>query len=949
MEHTVPRSEQMKGDGSSGAVRRAETGRLRTLLMEHRQPLMLLGAGASIKSGVPDAWETVNRAAKWAWCKEHGRSTEDPSVVSSDWQPWLESRTWFKKSAGLADQYPVAIDNLLGIGNDKREFFEHIISRGVQPSDGYRALARIMDNGWIATTLTTNFDHCLHRAVILEAAPPHLVEIRTPSDWKRFNASPANPQLIHIHGSVEHYSDMNLATEVASLDREIVERLRPLLRDHPLIVVGYRGMEASVMTDLLHDQTEYTNRFNNGVFWCEMKRGAEKPLAPLVQQLADRIGSNFNRVPIDGFDQLLRVDLYDQLVARKVPRKPLGPLVAPMELPPDMRAFNGGQYADLDEQLLFQRLKQYAEKHSEPAPDRFDADWLSEIADAKKLIQKQPDNAGSAVPTLAGWVMFARRPTPALPQAIVKLLVTGPEPWLRGAFGNDAELVEADGEGEFSVERDIGGTLWTQLNVLIETTALLNEPFLLKEARSREVTPYHPQALKEMIVNALVHRDYGVAEPITITMTPSQIETISPGGLIDEVAAKTGGKTIETLIRDGSRGELKGYRNPVVSSLFYGSSEMERRGSGLSDMFQKTVDNNGDVHFSPTEDNAAFRVVIFARPEAVDEITRTAVADQSEIVRFTSNLVEFVSLPDRIWHAGTSAKSAHGLRKSAEGLPVPPGYVQDGRFFTFYDLARLSSDLVTPFDEGDVEELTIPELFEQGNGLNILRRLLHDSINEHLRAIGLIVDEDRRRAHFPRGEEPNRKITYQGRIKRATRTIVKARTKRDSDDVIYYEHKSFSYSITPFGIDWGMFINPGYVFTRDGRQRYLGRERTNVLSTKRAARDFNPNVMHDITFWMAWLSEEADGVFALRTEYGNELADYAPTILLNSMFPGIAFNSAAFDSGRSIDDELDETLSELDVELEDLAAEEEDEAYEEDEDENGHDDIEAPDDEERKT
>lgn len=902
-------------------VRQAEPGRLRTLLMEHRQPVILLGAGASIKSGVPDAWETVNRAARWAWCKEHGRSVEDPGIVKSDWQPWLESRSWFKKGVGLADQYPVAIDNLLGIGNDKREFFEHIISRGVRPSDGYRALARIMDNGWIATALTTNFDHCLHRAVILEAAPPLLVEIRTPSDWVRFNASPANPQLIHIHGSVEHYSDMNLVSEVAHLAPATVERLRPLLRDHPLIVVGYRGMETSVMTDLLWDQTDYANGFKNGVFWCQLKRGIERPLPPLVQEFSDRIGSNFNQVPIEGFDQLLKVDLFDQLVAHKVQRKPLGPVVPSMELPPDMQAFDGGAYADLDEQLLFQRLKQYAEKHSEPAPERFDPNWIGEIAVAKKLIQNSSDQASNPSPTLAGWLMFARRPTPILPHAIVRFVAKGPESWLRHAFGEDADLMAGAGDDEFVVEREIGGTLWNQLNVLIETISLINSPFLLKEARSREVTPYHPQALKEMIVNALVHRDYGVVEPITITMTPSDIETISPGGLIDEVAAKTGGKTIETLVRDGSRGELKGYRNPVISSLFYGSSEMERRGSGLSDMFQKTVDNNGDVHFHPINDNQAFRVVIFARPEAIDEITRTAIADQSETVRFTTNLVEFASLPDRIWHAGTSARSAEGLRRSAEGLPVPPGYVQDGRFFTFYDLGRLSSDLVTPFDEEDVEELTISELFNQGNGLNILRRLLYDSVNEHLRSLGLVVDEDRRRAHFPRGEEPNRKITYQGRVKQATRTIVKARTKRDSDDVIYYEHKSFSYSITPFGIDWGMFINPGYVFTRDGRGRYLGRERTNVLSTKRAARDFNANVMHDVTFWMACLSEEADGIFALKSESGNGLSDYAPTILLNSAFPGIAFNSAAFDGGRSIEDELDETLSELDLELENLAAE----------------------------
>ena len=964
--------------------------------MEHRQPVMLLGAGASKKSGIPDAWETVNRAAKWAWCKEHGRSILDLSVVSSDWQPWLESRPWFQNGVGLADQYPVAIDNLLGIADDRREFFEDLIHPGVSPSEGYHALARIMGNGWVATVLTTNFDHCLHRAAILTNQPHHIVEIRTPSDWTRFSVSPSHPQLVHLHGSVEHYSDMNLAKDVETLNKEIVEALRPLLRDRPLIVIGYRGMEASIMNDLLFDQCEYTNNFSRGVFWCDMKRSADRALSPLTQRLADRIGSNFNRVQIENFDHLLKVELLDQLLAAKVPPKSLGPVISSAGLPPDMRAFEEGVYAELDQALLYSRLKKYADKRGEASPDRFEAEWNEETAEAYSLVQTDP--SGTTKPTMAGWLMFARNPTAKIAHAKVRLLIKGPEIWLRGAFGDDADLFDTDEEFEFAVKREIGGTLWDQLTVLIETTSLLNQPFVLKEAKSRHVMPYHPQALKEMIVNALVHRDYQLKEPIDILMTPEKRvlavhlldrrnaqswwvrskrsrprrvvkkskcglvgkTTWWSSGIIDvrELSHRWHGRFATNARQSSSDStahsrrflevvntaqsffptseqepaatalNVKGYRNPVVSDLFYGGSEMDRKGSGLSDMWRKTCDNNGNVTFGPTEENAQFRVVISARPEAVDEITRTAVADQSETVRFTTNIAEFVSLPDRIWHAGTTEKSASNLRNNVGDLPVPPGYVHDGRFFSFYDLMQLSTTLVTPFDEGDIEELTIDELLEQSNGLNMLRKLLHDCINEHLRAVGLIVDESRRRAHFPRGEERNRKITYQGRVKRATRTIVKARTKRDSDEIVYFEHKAFTYLLMHFDVDWGLLINPGYVFTRDGHRNYIGRERTNVLSTKRAARDFNTNVLHDVAFWMAHLSDEADGVFALRTEATNSLSDFAPTILLNSVLPGIAFSSSVFDLGYSLDDELDDALSAVDYEIENLITQgDDDNAY----------------------
>lgn len=883
--------------------------------------MLLLGAGASKKSGVPDARDAVNRAAKWAWCKNNGRSLNDLSVVSADWQPWLQSQSWFRAGIGLADQYATAIDNLLGITEDRREFLEDLIRPGVPPGEGYEALARIMANGWVSTVLTTNFDQCLHRAAIIIGQPHHIVEIRTSSDWARFSISPSHPQLVYMHGSVEHYSDKNLASEVQTLDQEIVERLRPLLRDHPLVVVGYRGMEASIMHDLLLRQCDYTNNFARGLFWCELRRNDENTLPPMVQTLADQIGSNFNRVLIDGFDHLFKVELLDQLLAAGIAPKPLGPVISPAGLPADMQALEDSAYGDLDQALLFSRLKQYADKRGDPSPDRFNMDWNQTTAATFSLVQI--DSTEVIKPTIAGWLMFANDPTRKLPHAKVTLQVFGPERWLRRAFGDDAELTTTDSAEEFTITRQIGGTLWNQLSVLIETTSLFNQPFVLKDAKSRQVTPYHPQALKEMIVNALVHRDYGVEKTIDIKLTPAKIETLSPGGLTDEVAAKMDGQEIEALIRGGSRGELKGYRNPVISDLFYGGSEMDRKGSGLSDMWNKTIDNNGDVHFGPTAGNLDFRVVMFARPEAVDEITRTAVADQSATVRFTTNVIEMVSLPDRIWHAGTSVKSYSGLKRVVGDLPLPPGHVRDGRFFSFYDLARMSEDLVTSFDQGDIEEMTIDDLFEQGNGLNTMRTLLYHGVAEHLRALGLVVDEVRRRAHFPRGEEPNRTMTYHGRVKRATRTIVKARTKKDSDEVVYFEHKAFTYSITPFGVDWGLLINPGYVFTRDGYRRYVSKDRTNILSTKRAARDFNPSVLHDVTFWIACLSAEAEGIFPLHTEEENDLADYAPTIILSSAPPSIAFNSSVFDDDPGTRDELDETLWEVDHELEQLVDREE--------------------------
>ena len=149
----------------------------------------------------------------------------------------------------LADQYPKIIEKLFGVRKQRRDFLERLIAPGVAPKggyralissdsmpprliapgvtpkSGYRALVRNLNAGWINTVLTTNFDHCIEEAKVLENKPHFLVSIKTPDDLVRFNAASPNPQLVYLHGSVEHYSDKNLDNEVDQLDAPIVHRL----------------------------------------------------------------------------------------------------------------------------------------------------------------------------------------------------------------------------------------------------------------------------------------------------------------------------------------------------------------------------------------------------------------------------------------------------------------------------------------------------------------------------------------------------------------------------------------------------------------------------------------------------------------------------------------------------------------------------------------------------
>src|SRR5262245_58930367 len=177
----------------------AAPGRLRSLLMDASDPVLLLGAGASITSGIPAADTTVEKVARWAWCKDNGRHPDDITIPRSDYWPWLTAQPWFRQDVSLAELYPEAIDNLLGVRSDRREFFERLINPpNIPPSRGYMALTEILHQGWISSVLTTNFDQCLERAQILNNRPHRLVNISTPADYLMFSSALQDAQIIFL-------------------------------------------------------------------------------------------------------------------------------------------------------------------------------------------------------------------------------------------------------------------------------------------------------------------------------------------------------------------------------------------------------------------------------------------------------------------------------------------------------------------------------------------------------------------------------------------------------------------------------------------------------------------------------------------------------------------------------------------------------------------------------
>jgi len=222
------------------------------------KPILLLGAGSSIKSGIPATGPFVERAAAWMYAKRKQISFEDVRIRRSDWLPFLESQQWYNSSKTPADNYPNVFKYLLTPREIRREFYRMILNPKVDPSVGYKALNELVAKKYFNTILTTNFDNILYKVFSTDERIHQIDVIKSLSDYAKISTDPKNIQIIHLHGDVDNYTDKNDLDEIQDLNKEFIQRILPLLSDHPLIVVGYRGYENSIMKTLLLDNIGFT-------------------------------------------------------------------------------------------------------------------------------------------------------------------------------------------------------------------------------------------------------------------------------------------------------------------------------------------------------------------------------------------------------------------------------------------------------------------------------------------------------------------------------------------------------------------------------------------------------------------------------------------------------------------------------------------------------------------
>lgn len=153
--------------------------------------------------------------------------------------------------------------------------------------------------------------------------------------------------------------------------------------------------------------------------------------------------------------------------------------------------------------------------------------------------------------------------------------------WLPGAY---IQFLRIDGDSLSAPvvnDRELQGDLLTvlrELDALVDAQ-LTQFPVHDTTLRERSVESYPRIAVRELLMNAVMHRDYSSTAPLRITWMNDRLEIQSPGGLYGEASAAN-------FPRQTS------YRNPVVAEAMKALGYVNRYGRGVL-RAQEALSRNG--------------------------------------------------------------------------------------------------------------------------------------------------------------------------------------------------------------------------------------------------------------------------------------------------------------------------------------------------------------------
>ena len=207
---------------------------------------------------------------------------------------WEDFEKYFLNDA----KYGFWMDNYSSSPRERQKFIESLIE-GCKPSGAYIILALLIEKKFLSNILTTNFDDFINDTLLYyTAARPRFYADDEISQY--ISIYSPKPNIIKLHGDYRYANIKNTNDETFELTNKMADKLRELLQNLDLIVIGYNGSDFSIMNVLQQVKTP-----NCELIWCDLD---ETKVHWRVAHLINNT-SNSWFIKIKGFDDLIK-DFY---------------------------------------------------------------------------------------------------------------------------------------------------------------------------------------------------------------------------------------------------------------------------------------------------------------------------------------------------------------------------------------------------------------------------------------------------------------------------------------------------------------------------------------------------------------------------------------------------------------------------------------------------------------
>ncbi|WP_417354174.1 SIR2 family protein [Flavobacterium sp.] len=263
----------------------------------------LLGAGASISSGIQSAYDCIWEWKKDIYLSKNINSTDfyknyKTEAVRKSIQKWLDGEGIYPKLDSTVE-YSFYAEKAYPISEDRRKYFLSLIENK-EPYVGYRLLSLLAQQGIVKSVWTTNFDGLVVRSAHQNKLTP--IEINL-DNADRIYRNQSNKELLSIslHGDYKFTTLKNTEKELDSQNEIFEEHLSDYHIDKNLIVIGYSGRDKSLMEAL---KKAFSKKGAGRLYWCGYGANPIDEVIDLISFIKQS-GREAYYISTDGFDKTL--------------------------------------------------------------------------------------------------------------------------------------------------------------------------------------------------------------------------------------------------------------------------------------------------------------------------------------------------------------------------------------------------------------------------------------------------------------------------------------------------------------------------------------------------------------------------------------------------------------------------------------------------------------------